>query len=810
MAFPTTISTSGGDFGGCKPVISSGGNVYVLTVDSTASAKLAMFKATDPTSSFSAVGTNPTVTSGNPIQVVQVYQVGDNLHVATADWGAITSVDIRYHVFSMSSDTWTTTNETIKSGVSIIVGYFGLGLCVRSDGDVIVSYNGASSRVMGTDYARVYYARKEASWTVDVSLDNGGATDWVNLGAVAGASDRTHFIFQDDIANDGYQRTLTSANSLQSFPSSFDADMHTTGTFSIQGGASYVSGATTKVRYPYASSSVAEIDVMRLDSSDTPTPAVDSDVSGTINAAQSSFRVSMAANGTDLYLSFIDNSVDIYYTSNADGAGWATPTLFLTGSYSKTYINVYDRGGSTVLAFVYVDSTNSDVIYNEVTLAAGTTNAAFDMDAAATLTMAGRSTASSNLSSAAVASAAFNGRSTAATNLDADAAASVTWTGAEVIAATEADWSSTATAAVTWGGVGLYPAVFDFDAAAVLAMAGAGNAAAAWSSTTTATLTMAGAATGEATLSGDAAATLTLNGVAVSSAAWEATATASVTWVGVSLTLAASAWESTATAALTWAGEANASANWSAAAVASLTMASESDAAAAWSSDATASLVMVGSSDAASVWSATATANLTTAGSSVLSAAWEATAAASVTFNGQALATVNAAWNMAAAATLELVGASDAATDWSATAAASVTFNGEADAASVWAATAAASVTFNGAPVSSATWEADATASVTFVGEDGATTTTESDASFIAATSVTMAGEADAEGVFDCQATASATFTGVAIGAVAAVRHEGAKIKRLQREARQAQEEEDIMLLAAAFIQYLEQNHGNY
>ena len=101
MALPVTISGlvhATGSITVSRPFISSGGNVYVIGRESTT---LGAYKATDPTSSFSAVGTSPSLTNINNLNAVQV---GDVLHVVTASASASTSVDYKYHTFNMATD----------------------------------------------------------------------------------------------------------------------------------------------------------------------------------------------------------------------------------------------------------------------------------------------------------------------------------------------------------------------------------------------------------------------------------------------------------------------------------------------------------------------------------------------------------------------------------------------------------------------------------------------------------------------------------------------------------------------------------
>ena len=539
MALPVTITgllvaTTNNDTVS-KPFISSAGNVYVVGKGTTTNL-LRAFKATDPTSSFSNVGTDVTMTSTNAIQAVDAVQQGDLLHVITTDAAAATAVDLRYHVFDMSSDTWTTSNETVVNDYAVVAIATAIhaAVSIRSDGDVIVLYNGPLVNISAADRETVYYARRESgSWTVNVEVSNAGATSWYAGGVVLGSSDRMHFFFLDDGASDAYQRCLTSANSLETFPSAIDTTVNTTQISALQTGTSYVSGANTKVRYPWEDATGIILMSFKCDSADAPTMSKDDGIDGAVPCESGAHRNSMSADGTRLWCAYVfATDSDIYTLSNANDAGWDAPALFAVENSNGIRTNIYTRSGSVVLAMVYNSSSNT--LYNEKVLA---TAAAFDQDvtasvtwtgeavaaggsawsstATASVTWSGASTATSNLDSDATALLTWNGRSFAASAFDQDAAASLTWVGSSITAASATDWSSAATASLTWNGAAI--------------------SASRWIATASSAAFggVVGASTAAGPLSAAAVASLTWNGVSTSASAWDADALTSVTWTGV-------------------------------------------------------------------------------------------------------------------------------------------------------------------------------------------------------------------------------------------------------------------------------------
>jgi len=376
MALPTTITgfaaLSVGGRNVSRPFLSSGGNVYVVGWGSTLTL-LRAFKATDPTDSFSNIGTD--VTLENQLEVVSAIQDGDLIHVATFNADATTAIDLRYHTFNMATDEWVITNELVVENFGVVSNAVYVGhvdITVRSDGDVIILYNGQSQANMGSQRERVYYARREGgSWTVDVAVDDGGGTHWYASGIVAGASDRSHFFFIDDDASDGYQRTLTSANALESFPSSYDSTVDISEGSHSTLGTSYDSGGTIKVRMPVPDANAVTLNSVKLDSADTPTVSQDNDITGATAQKAGTYAACFAVDGTTLWNVFLSSGDDgVYVQSNADDAGWSTPDLFYDGgTHTTVKANVYTRSGSIVAGMITYVGTSC--VYHEYVISSG-------------------------------------------------------------------------------------------------------------------------------------------------------------------------------------------------------------------------------------------------------------------------------------------------------------------------------------------------------------------------------------------------------------------------------------------------------
>lgn len=374
MAFPTTITTDGLGTVGCGgPFVSSAGAVYCFMANSTRWT-LRAIKATDPSSSFAGAGADPVIGSaGDVIQSVAARQVGDVVHVVTKNSNGSDPVDIRYHVFNMGTDTWTTSNEMIKTDMVLQspgIGYRApIDLVVRGDGAVIVAYNGPTELVAGTNWDRLYYARKlsaGAAWSVDTALGPTGVTAVVcGASCVLGGLDRTHFFFCDYTNSDLYHRTLNSAYSLDTLAAAVDTAIEDGETCYAQRGV-YLSAAG-RVSQPYYDSFETLNRVIGT-SADALTPSIETDITGARAVLTSPMKYVASgaydSNNTTGYIAFIDTANDIYTMWN-NGGGFSTPLGLATGSASAVYASVYTRGSALVLGVVYHDTNPK---YTEMTI----------------------------------------------------------------------------------------------------------------------------------------------------------------------------------------------------------------------------------------------------------------------------------------------------------------------------------------------------------------------------------------------------------------------------------------------------------
>jgi hypothetical protein len=224
MAFPTTLYTEGAVAGYNPPHVSSADNTYAIIFnnDSDVEEHIQALKATDPADSFTeqdAAG-HPINVSGATPSVLSTVQSGDVIHVAWADTNLY-----RYAQFNMATDNWDVTSQSIESVGANPPAEFWISIGVRSDGDVIVVYNGETDGVKGDEKERVdVNVRTGSTWSGPTSLDAGGDIHYGNPNVVKGPlTDDMHIVWQEtDNATpdpptsweDMEARTLDSADTL--------------------------------------------------------------------------------------------------------------------------------------------------------------------------------------------------------------------------------------------------------------------------------------------------------------------------------------------------------------------------------------------------------------------------------------------------------------------------------------------------------------------------------------------------------------------------------------------------------------------
>lgn len=390
MALPTTISSTWTTVtGGCRfgPFLSSAGNVYILLkITASISPSWAMYKATDPTSSFSEVDSahRPANGGANDVTGISAVQDGDTLHIVMANNdGALNKASYRYDTFDMSTDLWGVVDEAIHTGLTVSDTTAGVNgglqncdIVVRSDGTIVVGYNGAGEVFMGGTRGRMVYARRSTggTWTTGIAVGPTGTTDYYRAGcSELGASDRTHFVYTNSSQSDVVHRSLDSSNTLDTAATIDATGLTSTGQL-VAKGVHYVSGSSTLLRVPYVDSS-GKISVAKFTSGANPSFTIDVDAAtNAVRFAQYGSTPSWWAlaylilDGFTLYLAYVDSTnFDLYTDVNSNDLGWGTDVLRLSATMNSLSASFYNRpGAGAVIGYVYDDG--GTVKYNEVNL----------------------------------------------------------------------------------------------------------------------------------------------------------------------------------------------------------------------------------------------------------------------------------------------------------------------------------------------------------------------------------------------------------------------------------------------------------
>lgn len=319
---------------------------YVVLAGNSSREDVVVMKATSgPTTdgSWSSVA----FAGSRLIDSLWAHQEGTDIHIAIVeDEGRIL-----YSKFSTSTDTWTIDREVVIGEQSNLSPQRSVSISVRSDGDVIILYTKSDG-----SNDRVSYARREGStWTRDVQVDNAGSEDWYGGVVVRGSSDRMHFFFKNNTNQDAFQRSLTSANALETFPSAGDTDVNTSTDHIFCPGMSYDDGGTQRIRCPYKDQLGGRMSYAEFDSADAPgafTVNLDVIDNGVKVVSETSVSCS-ASDGTDEYTIYSRSVNDDLFLDKND-----TPDTEVLGSVTGNRIscNVYDNSG-TKLAYVWLDAT---------------------------------------------------------------------------------------------------------------------------------------------------------------------------------------------------------------------------------------------------------------------------------------------------------------------------------------------------------------------------------------------------------------------------------------------------------------------
>lgn len=310
---------------------------------------------------------NPTETAVQ--RDISVANDGTTMHIAHQK-GVSGDLGLRYSTFTYSSDTWGTVNESVDTvtGAGSASPGNAPGIALRSDGDVILCYEGDAESNMGTNYDRTYLARRESgTWTTGIRVDNlGKVSENIDpLGIVVqgdSANDRMHAFYFSNV-NGSYVSTYLSGNTFGQQDHSITANQNTLDAVSVGVGA-----AARKIRW-LVEPTTDTVNVYGFTDADAPTVStIVSDVLGsetdnTLSASASFafeerhwFGYLLAGTQDDIRLGFSDRR-ELGPTYNTTLMKNGTADIFIAGA------SIFRRSGVLKCGYTYKDSSIADLTY---------------------------------------------------------------------------------------------------------------------------------------------------------------------------------------------------------------------------------------------------------------------------------------------------------------------------------------------------------------------------------------------------------------------------------------------------------------
>lgn len=334
------------------------GSFYCVFPHPTNRNQLQVFKASDPTSAWSRAGDYIIAGLASGSVGIAAKLEGTTIHIAHC----LINSGVAYHAFDTTTDTWDIVDERVNTGKAS--GFFaGIGLGIRSDGDIIILYTAEETPASG--FCEAYYSRREGGvWTREILVADEnthvGSAGSINVGTIAtGASDRL-FLIYTDTAVGLCCRSLSSANVLGT------ATVLSATTAGDQiCGASFNHTSNTKVGVLHANGA-GNLVVTEWDDAATPVPTTTT-ISDNAVAVDDGPLAGVAVNGSDRHTVFTDSATsDVFYDKNT-GSGWGTDQeIHDAVTANKISANVYEHNG-TVLAYIWKNGAVPE--YDEVVLA---------------------------------------------------------------------------------------------------------------------------------------------------------------------------------------------------------------------------------------------------------------------------------------------------------------------------------------------------------------------------------------------------------------------------------------------------------
>lgn len=382
------------------PFLSSGGDVYVVGRGNGAGEldEVHMMKATDPTTQASWAEQDA---AGHPVAGISdpgylsmwAEQIGDLIHVVTQQDGQASGMDnlyeVEYHRFDMSTDTWTTVNESVDTAPNIESETYGfditgVSISVFSDNDSVIAFQDTAGTFMGVDFQRVSWVTRTAAGSYGTvtafSVPDSDGSYFLG-GAVVGASERVHFQFGWRNGDDSSDWDLYHQSLLVTTLDTMAVIVNSTTVNITRNGYPYsFDDGTVRIRWPRerATEGLTEYDSGANPSFSHDTSAHDDDARHQIPSGDDADQRAKA-HIAGVYSPAFDEQFlvyseevtdDLHWDRNPSGAGWGTDTRHTDqlATIGVVACNVFLRDGSYKLAVLYQDSVSDFWHYDEIEL----------------------------------------------------------------------------------------------------------------------------------------------------------------------------------------------------------------------------------------------------------------------------------------------------------------------------------------------------------------------------------------------------------------------------------------------------------
>jgi len=289
----------------------------------------------------------------------------DEIHVVNSTGAE----EIFYHIFDMSTDTFTTENEQLTSAVQASpFGLKVLAVALETNGDVIVVYQGAEEDDMGLRQRIDYARRVGGTWTSNLAVDDGGKFDYFSSGIVRGVSDLFHITYHDNTNSDALHKSVQDVDGTLSAVETLSDSATTTGEHMVNNPVYYDDAGTERITVAFRRSTggsqgrSAEVE-------DDGTPLAAETFASDVDLFTESSRLHAgSALAVDqktvwaIWAQGADN--DIFVNFNVNSGGWDSEVEEKDAvTADAVSANVYERDGNIVLAYLY--SLNGDDAFYE-------------------------------------------------------------------------------------------------------------------------------------------------------------------------------------------------------------------------------------------------------------------------------------------------------------------------------------------------------------------------------------------------------------------------------------------------------------